>query len=210
MATKRSTRWAQRPLSVALSLSMIITLGVVATPEVARAATIEEQAISDGVEQLMAALGGLDNLDELGQPLPLTELLPTGDDGLDLASTLIEAIADLGGGFSDGALESHLESLSGTTAGGVVVDVDANVSGDQVTFGTLTFSRSVSSPIDFFEDGIDLGGGAIGGSLTLDMSGLVVELDDSRCRTPRATSLPISTSTSAPASTSGSGSSTSR
>lgn len=179
MATKRSTRWAQRPLAVALSLTMIITLGVVARPQVAQAATPQEQAISDGVEQLMAALGGLDNLDELGQPLPLTELLPTGDDGLDLAATLIEAIADLGDGFDNGALESHLESLSGTTAGGVVVDVDAEVSGDVVTFATLTFARSVSSPIDFFEGGVDLGGGSIGGSLTLDMSGLVVELDES-------------------------------
>lgn len=179
MATKRATKWGQRPLAIALSLTMITTLGVVARPEVAQAATPEEQAISDGIEQLMAALGGLDNLDELGQPLPLTELLPTGDDGLDLAATLIDAIADLGGGFSNGALEAHLESLSGTTAGGVVVDVDADVSGDVVMFATLTFTRSVSSPIDFFEDGVDLGGGAIGGSLTLDMSGLVVELDDS-------------------------------
>ncbi len=179
MATKRDTKWGQRPLAALLSLSMVITLGVVARPDVARAATSEELAISNGIEQLMAALGGLDNLDELGQPLPLTELLPTGDDGLDLASTLIEAIADLGAGFTDGALETHLESLSGTNGGGVVVDVDADVSGDQVTFATLTFSRAVSSPIDFFEDGVDLGGGAIGGSLTLDMSGLVVELDDS-------------------------------
>ena len=180
MAAERTSlmRRLRRAAAGAAAFAFAMTTSVVIHPNVAGAATPEEQAISDGLEQLMATLGGLDNLDELGSPLPLTELLPTGADGLDLAQSLIEAIADLGDSFSDGALESHIESLGGTTAGGVDVAVDASVSDTTVTLETFTLTRTVSTPLAFVEGGVDLEGGTIGGTVVLDLSGLVVDLDD--------------------------------
>jgi Ca2+-binding RTX toxin-like protein len=174
---ERGSGRGRKFISTIVSVAMAASVGVIATPEQVRAASPEEQAISDGLEEVMAALAGLDDLDELAQALPLSDLLPTGADGLDLVEALSDVIADLDDAFASGELEQHLDGLSGPVGGGVVADVDASVSGQTVTFETLALQRAISAPLVFQEAGVDLAGGTLTGNLRLDLSGLVVDLD---------------------------------
>ncbi len=161
-------------LGCVLTAAAFATISVsVSTPDTALALVSPEQlAIRDGLKHVSDALAGLDSLDELGQFLPLSDLLPTGTQGLDVVESikdvLDEALAAIDSTDPDGAIETTLNALNGTSVGaGITAHVVADVTDDDITFTTLSFTRVSTTPLQFATDTLSLDGAALATSLEL-------------------------------------------
>ena len=132
--------------------SVVMVSVAVITPEVARAASPDEQAVASGLDQLLTTLTGVDGLDELGEALPFTDMLPTGPSGLDVAdawNAVKGAIEDVPDKTADN-VENALDALDGDDlGGGVILHIDVDVDPTSVSFNELSLTRATSTPLGF-------------------------------------------------------------
>jgi Ca2+-binding RTX toxin-like protein len=127
--------------------------------------------VSSGLQSLSESVGGLDGLDELGQNVPLTNLAPTGADGLNFANAFVQSLKDqlTGQAFSSlTELQAYLNdpARDGNFAG-VHVDVGAPTLGQTggiYTLGlTLDLTRpGASTPLKLDTSAVDVDGGSVG------------------------------------------------
>jgi Ca2+-binding RTX toxin-like protein len=167
----RARRAGKRFVALASSMAIIASSVWAVGPEVAHAASPDETAIRDGLEDVANALGGLDGLDELGNLLPLSDLVPTGLDGLNVPDTLQRVLDQALDGLDPTAanIETTLNNLDGdeiVAGSGIFAHVNADVSSSSITFNQLSFTKSMQQPLDFSA-----------GGLTLDGTDLTVELE---------------------------------
>lgn len=170
---------------VSLVAFVAASVGVLA-PETASALVSPQQlAIRDGLQTVSDALAGLDGLDELAQTLPLSGLLPTSGQGLDvvqsLKAILDDALAAIDSNSADGAIADALNGLDGTSVGaGVIAHVAASVTDDHITFNTLELTRTSSTALQFATDSLSLDGASLSTELNLSFTNngpLVMTLD---------------------------------
>lgn len=173
-------------LSLSLASAFFASVVIVAPTERALALVSPQQlAIRDGLKDVSDALAGLDNLDELGQLLPLSGLLPTSPQGLDVINAvkavLDDALAAINAGSADDAIEDALNALDGTSVGaGITAHVQASVTDNDITFSTLSFTRTSTTPLSFATEGLSLDGATLTTDLALsftDTLPLVLTLD---------------------------------
>ncbi len=162
----------QRVIAAIVTMAVVIAMTQIVTPAPVRALSAEQLALRDGLQDVSDALAGLDGLDELAQSLPLSGLLPTGNDGLDAADSvkavLDDAIQFLDANSVDGALEDALNALDGTSVGaGVTAHVTADVTDDHVTFSELSFTRASTTELVFATPELSLDGAQLDTSLSL-------------------------------------------
>ena len=162
----------QRVIAAIVTTAVVIAMTQIVTPAPVRALSAEQLALRDGLQDVSDALAGLDGLDELAQSLPLSGLLPTGNDGLDAADSvkavLDDAIQFLDANSVDGALEDALNALDGTSVGaGVTAHVTADVTDDHVTFSELSFTRASTTELVFATPELSLDGAQLDTSLSL-------------------------------------------
>ena len=136
------SRMGRRLVALTGVAAMMLAAIWVFVPEVARAATPEENAVASGLSQLLDTVKGLDGLDELADPLPFSDVLPTGPSGLGIAN-ILDHIKNEIDGLPDktaGAVETALNGLDGDeiAPGGPVLHIDADVTGTGITFDELS------------------------------------------------------------------------
>lgn len=145
MAIGRGISRGRRGLAGFLACAFVTSVSFAVVPSnVVRAATPDEIAVADGVSQFFNTLAGVDALDELGEALPFTEMLATGQSGLDVV-TNVQTIAGAVALLPDknaGAVELFLDGLDGmeiVPGSGVIVNIETSVSDSGITFETLRF-----------------------------------------------------------------------
>jgi hypothetical protein len=156
----------KRGVALVSTMAVTATSMVVISPYTVNAATPAETAIRDGLEDVAEALGGLDGLDELGNLLPLSDLVPTGLDGLNVADTVkrvLDTALDAVGDPTESAIEDALNGLDGdpvVAGSGIIAHVSADVGedGSHITFNQLSFTMSDTTPLDFAAGGLTLDG----------------------------------------------------
>ena len=173
-------------LSAFVASAVVATSAVVISPSTAMALVSPEQLkIRDGLKTVSGALAGLDSIDELGQLLPLSDLLPTSPQGLDVIASvkavLDDALAAITESDADGAIEDALNALDGDPVGaGITAHASADVTDDDITFNTLSFTRVSTTPLNFATDTLSLDGATLDTSLELSFTAngpLVMTLD---------------------------------
>ncbi len=161
-----------RSVAVGIVLAFLASTTAVMLPRVRTAAALAsgaEEAIASGIQQLVSSLQGLDDLDQLDDALPFTDMLPTGPSGLGLDNVLQQIDDAIGSVTNKTAqnVEDALNALNDPTIPGleINVDVDAGNSNAVFTFNTLKLTKTVSEPLKFLSgDAADpatfsLGGG---------------------------------------------------
>ncbi len=132
-------------------------------------------------------MAGVDGLDELGDALPFTEVLATGDAGLAVVDVFTDLATDVAGAIasSDPTTDDIEAAISGSrTVGGVTVDVDVDVSATGVTFTTLSITRDdIMVPLGYLSGSpedpatFSLEGGQLDLDLALSFAGLTLVKD---------------------------------
>lgn len=176
---------------LALALGVLLLIGLPSRE--ARAADPNAEAIANGLQDFAAFGDTIGEFEELGESLPFTDLTPGSADGLRLSDLFGDTFAALPGTATGSltALESALEDDLDGTYGGVDVDVsDVTISEDTPTTGqievvlTFTATRTVTPPLAFEHEIIDLDGGSISIDLTLSTTDITFRLDTSLLATP--------------------------
>jgi Ca2+-binding RTX toxin-like protein len=158
-----------------LAIAFTASSAWVSAPEVVRAASPEEQLVASGIEQFLGALTGLDGLDELGDAIPFTELLPTGPGGLDVPAVFdqLRALVNILPTKTASAVENALNGLDGTVTGGVTLSIDTDVTDSGITFNKLALTRTLDTTLAFLSgdplatDTFSLDGGTLSVDLGL-------------------------------------------
>jgi Ca2+-binding RTX toxin-like protein len=167
MRTKR-TLVGLLATSLALGTPIVIVDPALASP------IPETQALADALDDLQSTLGQIANLEELADAIPLSDISPSGPEGLDVIDALSNTLGNLPSSFVEeapSAVQDELEGLDADVGGVHVVfgcdgSCDAGETPVSVTDNSgvisltipVELTRSASVPLTFDSNVIDLTG----------------------------------------------------